>query len=232
MDKFYSFTGGEGLNSKVFAYVRVSSKDQNEERQINRIKEYCSKNGLTIDDRDIYIDKESGKDFNRNEYQMLKRQLRKGDTIIISELDRLGRNMGELKQEWVFFATNNIDIVVLENELISTKEKSDLEKRLISTIVFELLAYLAEKERQKIKERQRQGIEIAKNRGKKFGRPSININTLNKEQLKILEENFNKFNRNKNEREITAEEFRKKLALKRTTFYKIIKEYKKILNKE
>ena len=113
----------------------------------------------------------SGKDFNRNGYLKLKNSLlRDGDTLVIKELDRLGRNMDMIKNEWQEIQSKGIDIVVLDTPILNTKNKSDLEKKLIANIVFELLTYMAEKERIKIKTRQAEGIAAAKARGVRFGR--------------------------------------------------------------
>jgi DNA invertase Pin-like site-specific DNA recombinase len=156
----------------IFAYARVSAHDQNIDRQIQAIQEYAKNKNIIINR--FFEEKASGKDFERQEYQSLKFILRHGDIIIITELDRLGRNMSQIKNEWQSLQKIGIDIIVIENELLNTAEKTDLEKSLISNIVFELLAYLAEKERVKIKQRQSEGIAIAKLKGKYKGRKPIN----------------------------------------------------------
>ncbi len=214
------------MTNKAFAYIRVSTKEQNEARQLIAIKDYCKDNNINLEDRDIYIDKASGKDFNRESYKALKHNLRAGDTLIIKELDRLGRDMQGIKEQWQELTKKGIDIIVIDNEILSTKGKSDLEQQLISNIVFELLSYMAEKERIKIKARQAEGIANAKANGKHLGRPATGLNTLSDKQLDILKENFLKFNKARKDREITAEEFMDKLGLKRNTFYKVINQYK------
>ena len=153
-------------NVKSFAYIRVSAKDQNEARQLEALK------GLGINDRDIFIDKQSGKDFDRPKYQALKATLRKGDTLFIKELDRLGRNADEIKREW-YDITQEIGayIVVLDMPVLDTRPKqngmADMEK-LISNIVLELLSYMAQKERDNIRTRQAEGIAAARKEGKRF----------------------------------------------------------------
>jgi len=153
---------------RVYGYARVSSNEQHLDRQIEVLTKYG------VEDRFIITDKISGKDFSRPGYQVLKNQLlRSGDTLVIKELDRLGRNYEQIKNEWNDLRQMGIDIVVLDMPIASTVDKSDLEKQLIVSIVFELLAYLAEKERVKIKTRQAEGIATAKKNGVKFGRPKI-----------------------------------------------------------
>ncbi|MDZ5149285.1 recombinase family protein, partial [Clostridium perfringens] len=147
---------------KLYGYARVSTREQNLDRQIEELKKYG------IQERDIITDKQSGKDFNRNGYQTLKESLlRKGDTLVIKELDRLGRDMEQIKQEWRALEEAGINLIVLDNPILNTEGKTDLEKKLISNIVFELLSYMAEKERQKIRQRQAEGIKIAQEQGKK-----------------------------------------------------------------
>jgi DNA invertase Pin-like site-specific DNA recombinase len=195
------------MQSRTFGYARVSSFDQNLTRQIQALKDY------SIDERDIITDKISGKDFNRQGYLMLKNQiLRQGDVLAIKELDRLGRNYEQIKDEWRELQKMGIDIVILDMPILDTREKSDLEKSLIANIVFELLAYLAEKERCKIKSRQKEGIAAAKSKGVKFGRPKMAL------PANFYAEYFKWQNG-----EQTAVQTMKRLGLKRTTFYKLIK---------
>jgi DNA invertase Pin-like site-specific DNA recombinase len=200
--------GEEMMSNKIFGYIRVSSKEQNTDRQKQALLEYG------VDERDIIEDKVSGKDFNRNGYLTLKNSLlRDGDTLVIKELDRLGRNMDMIKNEWQEIQSNGIDIVVLDTPILNTKNKSDLEKKLIANIVFELLTYMAEKERIKIKTRQAEGIAIAKSKG------------LYKGRKKIVNENFkNVYDDWKNGR-FTAVKAIEMLDMKKSTFYRRVKEY-------
>lgn len=210
------------MNNKIFGYVRVSTKEQKEDRQVQAIKEYCKDNNIELEERDIIIDKQSGKDFNRQGYQTLKTQLaRQGDTIIIKELDRLGRNMEQIKEEWQDLIKQGINIIVIDTPILNTSNKTDLEKTLISNIVFELLSYMAEKERQKIKQRQAEGIAIAKAKGKHLGRPRLDWDTLEQEQREKIKELYPIWKSG----EITATKFMEVVGLKRNTFYKIIKQY-------
>ena len=196
------------MSNKIFGYIRVSSKEQNTDRQKQALLEYV------VDERDIIEDKVSGKDFNRNGYLTLKNSLlRDGDTLVIKELDRLGRNMDMIKNEWQEIQSNGIDIVVLDTPILNTKNKSDLEKKLIANIVFELLTYMAEKERIKIKTRQAEGIAIAKSKG------------LYKGRKKIINENFKNVYDDWKNGELTAVKAIEMLDMKKSTFYRRVKEY-------
>jgi DNA invertase Pin-like site-specific DNA recombinase len=137
---------------KIFGYGSISDKSKNEAQQMKALLEYG------INERDIYIDKMSGKDFKRENYTLLKeRLLCKGDTLVVKELDMLGKNYDMIKVEWTFFIQSGINIVILDMPILNTKDKSNLEKRLISDIVLSLLSYFAEKEGFKNKIRQREG---------------------------------------------------------------------------
>lgn len=211
------------MDNKVFGYVRVSTHEQNIDRQIEALDNYCKSHNIEIDDRDIYIDTVSGKDFNREYYKALKKCLRTGDTLIIKELDRLGRNMIQIKEEWQQLIKQGINIIVIDTPILNTNNKTDLEKNLISNIVFELLSYMAEKERLKIRQRQAEGIKALKqrNNGKGIGRPAISLNTLSQEQKNIIKNNYDKWTN----KEITAVKFMHMLNLKKNSFYKIVKQY-------
>ena len=193
----------------IYGYVRVSTKEQNEQRQVEALTKYG------VEEKYIKIDKASSKNFNREKYQLLKNEiLRAGDTLVIKELDRLGRDMEQIKQEWRALEEAGINLIVLDNPILNTEGKTDLEKKLISNIVFELLSYMAEKERQKIRQRQAEGIKIAQEQGKKFGRPRA-------EYPSNWEEIYNSWK----EKNITAVVAMEKLNLKKNTFYKLVKEY-------
>jgi DNA invertase Pin-like site-specific DNA recombinase len=204
--------------TKTVAYIRVSSKEQNLARQYDEMK------ALGIEDKYIYEDKTSGKDFERIGYQYMKRALEKGDTLVIKSLDRLGRNQEQIKQEWQFFRDNEINVRVLDMPALnidySQKEIKDIFK-MISNIVFEVMSFMAEDERNRIKQRQREGIISAKKAGKHLGRPQLNLNTLSKKQLETLKSNYQKWKT----RQLTGTEFMNLLELKRNSFYKIVKEY-------
>jgi len=193
--------------ARTYGYARVSSTEQNLDRQIEALTEYG------VDERDIITDKQSGKDFQRSGYLALKQQmLREGDTLVIKEMDRLGRDYEAIKNEWQELQRMGVDIVIIDTPILNTKEKSDLEKSLICNIVFELLAYTAEKERRKIRTRQAEGIKLALQRGAAFGRPSVDV-----------PKNFTEVTDRWRSGEITAVEAMRQLGLKKTTFYKLVR---------
>lgn len=197
----------------IFGYVRVSTKDQKEERQIEALKAYCKE----LEDSNIYIDKESGKDFNRTKYQELKKTLRKGDIVLIKELDRLGRNKEGIKEELDYFKENQIRVKILNipTTLMDLPEGNEWVFDMINNILIEVLGAIAEEERNKIRQRQKEGIEIAKAQGKYKGR-----------QQAPLPEGFDKLYRQWKDNKISAIQFTKLLNLKsRTTLYKYIKRY-------
>lgn len=150
----------------IYAYARVSTKEQNLDRQLEELKKYTDK---------IYQEKQSGKDFeSRIIYQKMKKKLSDGDLLIIASLDRLGRNYEQIISEWKDITNKGCDIQVLDMPILNTKNGVDgLDGKFISNMVLQILAYVSQKEREKIKERQKQGIRIAKEKGVKFGRPSI-----------------------------------------------------------
>ena len=194
------------MKNKIFGYGRVSSKEQNEERQLVAFKEYG------IDERDIYIDKQSGKDFNREQYNILKHILRENDLLVIKSIDRLGRNYHMIMNEWQEITKNiKADIVVIDMPLLDTRKSKDLLGTFISDLVLQILSYVAEQERTFIKQRQSEGIENAKKKGIKFGRPKIE-----------KPQNFDiVVNRWKN-KEIKSKEAMELLGLKHNTFYNMV----------
>lgn len=193
---------------RVYGYARVSSTEQNLDRQIEALTAYG------VEDRHIITDKMSGKNFDRPGYQTLKCQLlRSGDVLVIKELDRLGRDYVQIKAEWSDLRKMGVDIVVLDMPVLSTADKSDLDKSLIASIVFELLAYLSEKERIKIKTRQAEGIAIAKQKGVSLGRPKAKLPQGFAEEVRKWQAG-----------EQTATATMQALGLKKTTFYKLVKE--------
>lgn len=153
-----------------YGYIRVSSKEQNEARQLDALREQG------IADSNIYLDKQSGKDFNRPKYKTLYKKLKKGDVLYIKSIDRMGRNYDEIIQEWRRITRfREADIVVLDMPLLDTRRGKDLMGTFLSDIVLQVLSFVAENERTNIKQRQAEGIAAAKARGVKFGRPSLPI---------------------------------------------------------
>ncbi|MBT2740551.1 recombinase family protein [Bacillus sp. ISL-77] len=197
------------MENRKFGYIRVSSKDQNEGRQLQSMKK------VGISDRDIFIDKQSGKDFKREQYQSLKHHLRAGDVLYIHSLDRFGRNKEEILHEWTDITKNKkADIVVLDMPLLDTTKFQDSLGTFISDLVLQILSWLAEDERERIRKRQREGINVAQKDGIRFGRP----------KAEITDEFIMVYNEWKEE-SITATEAMKRADMKRTTFYKLVKEY-------
>ena len=153
---------------KIYGYVRVSTKEQNEDRQLLALEKF------PVPAEQIYMDKLSGKDFNRPQYQKLLRKIRPDDVIVIKSIDRLGRNYSEILEQWqIITKKKHADIVVLDMPLLDTRKDRDLTGTLISDIVLQLLSYVAQTEREFIRQRQREGIAAAKARGIQFGRPAI-----------------------------------------------------------
>jgi DNA invertase Pin-like site-specific DNA recombinase len=152
---------------KTYGYVRVSTKEQNEDRQWIALEDFSVPRGQ------IYMDKLSGKDFNRPEYRKLMRKIKKNDVLVIKSIDRLGRNYAEILEQWrILTKEKQADIVVLDMPLLDTRKTNDLTNTLIADIVLQLLSYVAQTEREFIRQRQKEGIAAAKARGIRFGRPA------------------------------------------------------------
>ena len=150
----------------IYAYVRVSTREQNEDRQILALK------GLSIPEKNLFIDKQSGKDFERPQYRKMVRKLKKDDLLYIKSIDRLGRNYSEILEQWrILTKEKGIDIVVLDMPLLDTRRGKDLMGTFLSDIVLQVLSFVAENERTNIRQRQAEGIAAAKARGVRFGRP-------------------------------------------------------------
>ena len=190
-----------------YGYVRVSTKEQNIDRQL--VEMYAQ----GLNDKTIFIDKQSGKDFERDEYQKLKKNLKSGDLLIIKSIDRLGRNYDMIIDEWRTLVNDmNVDIQVLDMPLLDTRtEGKNLVGKFISDIVLQILSFVAENERENIKKRQAEGIRIAKEKGKHLGRP----------QLK-LPKNFTIIANQYKKKEITLAEALSSLKMNRSSFYKYL----------
>jgi len=198
------------MNTKTFGYCRVSSSMQNEDRQVEAMLD------SGIDERNILVDKCSGKDFERPQYQVLKNQLREGDILVIKSIDRLGRNYRQICEEWREITSDiKANIRVLDMPVLDTTKTDGLIGQVISDIVLQLLGYVAEQERAFIKQRQAEGIKIAKEKGKRLGKPPIQY-----------PENWHEIYKIWQSQEITAREAQKRLNLKPTSFYKLAKNYK------
>jgi DNA invertase Pin-like site-specific DNA recombinase len=200
--------GGNKMSKKKFGYVRVSSREQNERRQFESMKLQG------IDERDIFTDKQSGKDFDRSKYQTLKQCLREGDILYIHSLDRFGRNKEDILSEWQHITKEiKADIVVLDMPLLDTTRHKDSIGNFISDLVLQILSWMADEEREHIRKRQREGIDIALKNGTQFGRPK-----------KEPTDEFFKAYRKWKSGEITATAAIEEAEMKRTTFYKLVKE--------
>jgi len=199
---------------RSFFYARVSSKDHSLERQVTVAKE------IGIADEYIFIEKASGKDFKRPEYQLMKRMFREEDILYVKSLDRLGRNKQMILDEWQeLIKIKKINIVVLDMPLLDTRKYNDMNglENLISDLILQLLSYMAEDERKRIKERQEEGIKVAISNGVTFGRKKI-----------AIDENFESIFNDWKQKKITAVEAMKRSGLKSNTFYRRIKEYELI----
>ena len=197
-------------NTKTFAYCRVSSTDQNEDRQVEAMLE------LGINERDIFVDKCSGKNFDRPQYQALKLQLREGDVLVIKSIDRLGRNYKQICEEWREIVRDiKANIKVVDMPILDTTRTDGLIGEVISDIVLQLLGYVAEQERAFIKQRQAEGIKLAREKGKRLGKPPIQYPE-NWQDVYLVWKSGS----------ITAREAMKRLNLKPTSFYKLAKNYK------
>ena len=154
------------ISKSTYGYVRVSTREQKEDRQLLALRE------LSIPEENIFLDKQSGKDFLRPQYQRLVRKLKPDDLLYIKSIDRLGRNYGEILEQWrILTKEKQIDIVVLDMPLLDTRRGKDLMGTFLSDIVLQVLSFVAENERANIRQRQAEGIAAAKARGVRFGRP-------------------------------------------------------------
>ena len=154
------------ISNNTYGYIRVSTREQNEGRQVAAMQE------LSIPEENVFLDKQSGKDFRRPQYQRLVKKLKPDDLLYIKSIDRLGRNYGEILEQWrMLTKEKRIDIVVLDMPLLDTRRGKDLMGTFLSDIVLQVLSFVAENERTAIRQRQAEGIAAAKARGVRFGRP-------------------------------------------------------------
>lgn len=195
----------------IYGYMRVSSKEQNEDRQKIALTE------MGVPENNIYMDKQSGKDFERTQYKRLLRKLNENSVLYIKSIDRLGRNYGELNEQWrIITKEKKADIVVIDMPLLDTRREKNLLGTFISDVVLALLSYVAENERTNIKQRQAEGIATAKARGVKFGRPPLPI-----------PQNFYQMHKDWRAGKITIEEAAKACNMCPKTFYSKAVKYEK-----
>lgn len=210
------------MGKLTFGYIRVSSADQNEERQLKALQ------SVGIDERNIYIDKKSGKNFDRENYRAMLGRLREGDLVVVSSLDRLGRNYAEIQEQWSYITqTIKADIRILDMPLLDTSTATEnLDRRFIADLVLQILCYTAEKERENIRKRQRQGIDVmpivdGKRVSAKTGRPTGRPKA-------VKPDNWNEVYTRWANKEITAIKAMQILNLKPNTFYKFAASEKQI----
>ncbi|MCP1137507.1 recombinase family protein [Paenibacillus polysaccharolyticus] len=204
-------------STREYGYARVSTKNQNEDRQLTVLREQG------IPEEFIFVDKISGKNFVRPEYQLLKRVLREGDTLFVKSINRFGRNKQEILKEWQWLMDAKIHVVVIDIPILDTRKYQEMDgiNQLIMDLVLQLLSWLAEEERNDIKQAQAEGIAEARKKGKHLGRPQINLQTLTPGQRGILDANYSRWQSN----ELSGVDFMRELELKKNTFYKVMKEY-------
>lgn len=196
--------------TNIYGYVRVSSTDQNEDRQIIALS------ACEIPQKNIYTDKQSGKDFERPKYKKLIRKLKSGDLLYIMSIDRLGRNYEEIQKQWRLLTKDiGIDICVLDMPLLDTRQGKDLMGTFIADLVLQILSFVAQSERENIKKRQAEGIAAAKAKGVKFGRPES-----------LVPSNFGKIIRQWEKKQIPIAEVTKLCNMSEATFYRKLREYR------
>jgi len=201
---------------KTYGYIRVSATDQNEDRQLIAMNE-CG-----IPPKDIFIDKQSGKDFERPAYKSLIKRLKSGDLLYIKSIDRLGRNYEEIQNQWrIITKEKRVDVVILDMPLLDTRVHKNLMGTFIADVVLQLLSFVAQNERENIRKRQAEGIKAAKLRGVRFGRP-----------IKELPENFGELVQKWERRDIRTSEILKICKVSRSTLYAKLREYKILEEKQ
>ena len=197
-------------NNKIYGYVRVSSTDQNEERQMVALAE------AGVPEKNIFMDKQSGKSFDRPQYKKLVKKLKTGDLLYVLSIDRLGRNYEEIQNQWrVITKEIESDICVLDMPLLDTRQGKDLMGTFIADLVLQILSFVAQSERENIKKRQEQGIAAAKAKGVRFGRPEI-----------PLPDNFGKLVKDWEKKRTSFEETLRLCNMSEATFYRKLREYR------
>lgn len=196
---------------KIYGYVRCSSRDQNEDRQMIALRE------MGVSEKQIYMDKQSGKDFERPQYKRLLQKLDHDSVLFVKSIDRLGRNYADLNEQWrIITKEKGADIVVIDMPILDTRKEKKLLGTFISDIVLALLSYVAENERINIRQRQAEGIAAAKARGVKFGRPSVPV-----------PDNFYSVHKQWREKRLTLDQAAKACGLAVSTFYDKAREVEK-----
>ena len=191
------------MKTEMYGYVRVSSKDQCEARQVLALREF------KVPEHNIYMDKMSGKDFNRHQYRRMVRKLKAGDVLVVKSIDRLGRNYEEILEQWrMLTKKKEVDVVVLDMPLLDTgMSGGNLTGVFVADLVLQILSYVAQTERENIRQRQMEGIAAAKQRGVKFGRPK-----------KQVPEEFARLREKWMQKEVSSREAAKRLGISQDTF--------------
>ena len=191
------------MKTEMYGYVRVSSKDQCEARQVLTLREF------KVPEHNIYMDKMSGKDFNRPQYRRMVRKLKAGDVLVVKSIDRLGRNYEEILEQWrMLTKKKEVDVVVLDMPLLDTRMSGgNLTGVFVADLVLQILSYVAQTERENIRQRQMEGIAAAKQRGVKFGRPK-----------KQVPEEFARLREKWMQKEVSSREAAKRLGISQDTF--------------
>lgn len=198
------------MANNIYGYIRVSSTDQNEDRQLIALTE------IGVLEKDIFIDKQSGKNFDRPQYQKLVKKLKSGDLLYVLSIDRLGRNYEEIQNQWrILTKEKGVDICVLDMPLLDTRQGKDLMGTFIADLVLQILSFVAQSERENIRKRQEQGIAAAKAKGVRFGRPE-----------KPVPENFGKLVSDWEKKKVSLEETLKLCNMSEATFYRKLREYR------
>lgn len=202
-----------GMKSNIYGYIRVSTREQNIERQMISLLE------AGVDEKNIYIDRQSGKNFQRPAYKKMMSLVQEGDLIIVKSIDRLGRNYQEIMEQWsTITKEKKADIRILDMPLLDTTKTKDLLGTFISDVILQLLSFVAENERDNIRQRQAEGIAAAKARGVRFGKPAI-----------PMPDNFPELYRQWEEDNLTINELARLCNMGRCTMYKRIGEYRELL---
>lgn len=200
----------------LYGYIRVSSTDQNEDRQLIALRE------KKVPPKNIYTDKQSGKDFDRPQYKRMVGKLRRGDLLVILSIDRLGRNYEEIQRQWRILTKEiGVDIYVIDMPLLDTRSGKDLMGTFIADLVLQILSFVAQSERENIRKRQAQGIAAAKAKGVKFGRPEI-----------TLPEDFGEIINDWEEKRISFDDALIRCEMSEATFYRKLKAFRLVNEKQ
>lgn len=203
------------MENTVYGYVRVSSTDQNEDRQMIALSE------VGVPKKNIFMDKMSGKDFERPQYQKLLKKLKPGDLLYVLSIDRLGRNYEEIQKQWrIITKEKNVDVSVIDMPLLDTRQGKDLMGTFIADLVLQILSFVAQSERENIKKRQAEGIAAAKAKGVRFGRPEKNV-----------PDNFESLIKQWEQKKLPTSEVLKQCNMSEATFYRRLREYRLVHKK-